>query len=122
MIYLKKYGKCTLYTLLSIIISISILTLLYHFNIISPTINKCLKIISLLICIFINSFILGKKSNKQGYLEGIKLGIIIIIIFLLLALILKLKLKPRVILYYIIILITATLGSMLGINKKKSSK
>ncbi len=119
MTYLKKYGLRLLYTIISILVSILIITTLYYFNIISSATYNILKIVVLLINIFISSFILGKKANNRGYLEGIKLSIMIISILIILSLILNLSLKPRVIIYYLIITSTSIFGSMVGISRKR---
>ena len=121
MTYLKKYGKRLIFTITSIIISLFLLTILYYFNIIGPNLNKVLKIVIILLNIFISSFILGKNTISKGYLEGIKFALIIIPIFIFISLITHSKLELKVILYYIIILITSNLGSMIGINRKKES-
>lgn len=121
MTYLKKYGKRLIFTITSIIIFLFLLTLLYYFNIIGPNLNKVLKIVIILLNIFISSFILGKNTISKGYLEGIKFALIIIPIFIFISLITHSKLELKVILYYIIILITSILGSMIGINRKKES-
>ena len=112
MTYIKKYGLRLLYTIISILLSLLFLTITY----------KILKIIILLLNIFINSFILGTKTTNKGYLEGIKFSLIIISILLILTLLLNLSIKPRIILYYLIIIFTSTLGSMIGINKNKNLK
>lgn len=119
MTYIKKYGKRLLFTMISILLSLLAITLLYYFNIIGQNTNKVLKIITIIINIFISSFILGKNTLKKGYLEGIKLSLIIIPLFIIIAIITSSKLEIKAILYYIIITITSVLGSMIGINKKK---
>ena len=121
MTYLKKYGLRILYTILTIIILLTTITTLYYFNFINNTTYKILKIITLIISILINSYILGKNTISKGYLEGIKLGLLIISIFFILTLITSKSLKLSILLYYLIILITAVLGSMVGINKKKDN-
>ena len=130
MTYIKRYGKRLIFTMISIIISLFssytytslfIVSLLYYFNLISPNINKILKIIIILVNIFISSFILGKSTTSKGYLEGIKLALILIPIFILTSLITSSPLKLKVLIYYIIIFITSILGSMIGINRKKES-
>lgn len=120
MTYIKKYGKRLIFTIISIIISLFILTILYYFNIISSNTNKILKIIIILSNIFISSFILGKNTPSKGYLEGIKLSFLILPIFIIFSLITS-TLKFKVIIYYLIISITSILGSMIGINRKKES-
>lgn len=120
MTYLKKYGLRLLYTIISILASILIITTLYYFNIISSGTYNVLKIVILLINIFISSFILGKKATSRGYLEGIKLSIMIIPLLLILSLVLSLSLKPRVLIYYLIIAVTSIFGGMVGISRKKN--
>ena len=122
MTYIKKYGLRLLYTILSLLISILFLTTLYHYNLINQTTYNILKIIIILTNIFISSFILGQKTKIKGYLEGIKFSLIIIPLFIIIALILDLTIRIRIIIYYIIIFITSTLGSMIGINTKKNKK
>lgn len=116
--YLKKYGKRFIWTTISIIISITILTTLYYFNIINPTIYNYLKVFILLLNIFINSYILGKQTEKHGYLEGIKFSLIMITFFLIITLLTDVEIKLRLLLYYLIISITSILGSIVGISKK----
>ena len=103
MSYLKKYGLRLLYTIISILLSLLLVTSLYYFNIISNNTYKFLKIIIILINIFISSFLLGKKSIKKGYLEGIKLAIIIIPIFFILTLLVNETFNLKNIIYYLII-------------------
>lgn len=119
MTYLKKYGLRILYTIISILLTLLLITTLYYFNIIGQNTYKVLKIIIILLNIFISSFILGKKAENKGYLEGIKLAFIIIPIFLILTILTDEIFKIRYFLYYTIILITSITGGMIGINKKK---
>ena len=115
---IKKYSLRFLFTILSISICLLIITTLYHFDIISSNIYQLLKLIILLGNILISGIILGKKANKKGYLEGIKLGLFMIILFTLITLITGQGLKLKLLLYDSIMLITAILGGMIGINKK----
>lgn len=115
---IKKYLLSIAFTFLSIIVLFLINTVLYYFNIISPNTYNILKIIFLLISVLINSFLLGRKSLRKGYLEGIKISLPIILLFLIITLFNKLF-TPKVLLLYLIILITSSFGSMLGISTKK---
>lgn len=121
MTYLKKYGLHLIYTTISILLSLLLITTLNYFNIISSTVYNILKIIVLLLNLFISNFILGKKAISKGYLEGLKLSIITILLLLIFSFILNLPLQPKIIIYYLIIIGTSVLGSMIGINKKKDS-
>ena len=115
---IKKYSFRFLYTILSIVISLLLITTLYHFNIISSNIYQTLKLIILLVNILISGIILGKKATSKGYLEGIKLGIFMILLCFLITLVTGQDLKIRLLIYDSIILITSILGGMIGINKK----
>ena len=115
---IKKYSFRFLYTILSIVISLLLITTLYHFNIISSNIYQTLKLIVLLVNILISGIILGKKATSKGYLEGIKLGIFMILLCFLITLVTGQELKIRLLLYDSMILITSILGGMIGINKK----
>ena len=115
---IKKYILSMFYTLSTIILLHLINTIIYYFNLLSPTTYNIIKIILLLLSFFINGFFLGRKTLKKGYLEGIKLSLPILIIFLLITLITK-SFKLKVLLLYFIIIITSSFGSMLGISTKK---
>ena len=121
MTYIKTYGLRIIYIFIFIILSLLLTTTLYYFNIINNQTYKILKIIICLLSVFINSYILGKNTLKKGYLEGLKLSLIIIPILFIITIISKKTLKFRIILYYLIILITSIFGSMLGINRKKEN-
>lgn len=116
---IKKYLFSLLTTLATILITLLLITSLYYFNLISPSAYNIIKIIVLLLTLFTNGFLIGKSSSKKGYLEGIKLSIPIIILFLIITLITK-SFTIKVILYYIILILTTSFGSMVGINKKES--
>ena len=111
---LKSIG----YFFLIILISTFLLTLINYFNLLKPNIISILKLIIPILAIFISSYKLGKQSEKKGYIEGIKIGSIIISIFFILVLLLD-KFELKSLLYYLILLITSVLSSMIGINRKK---
>lgn len=121
MTYLKKYGLRLLYTILSIVLSLLILTALYYFNIISNNTYKILKVVLIFLNIFIGSYILGKSSEKKGYLEGLKFSLIIIPVFIITTLLTGQSLQMKSVIYYVIIASSSILGSMVGISRKKES-
>ncbi len=117
-IYLKYLG----FSLIFLLIGLLFISTLYYFNFFSTNTISYIRIIYLLIIIFIMSYILGKNTNKNGYLAGMKFGFLHIILFLVLGLLLfKKDLQLRIILYDFIILFTSILGSMIGINKQKKN-
>lgn len=117
--YLKKIGKSLLYTFSTILIGILIITILNYFNIFSIKLVSISKILILVLAIFVGSFLLGIKSDKKGYFEGIKYGIIISMILAILNLIIYHNFELKDLILYTIIIICSCLGSMVGITKHK---
>ena len=117
--YLKKLGKIIITTLLSIIILGFILTILYYFDIINNNIYNIMKMIIVLLSLFINAFFLGKNSTKYGLVEGLKLGAIFLIIMFIIKIFTSNSFDIRTVIYSIIILLTTSIGSVIGINKKE---
>ena len=115
--YLKRLG----WMVLSIIISLVLIVTLYYFNIISSNIFHILEYSILIINIFISAFILGKCTQKKGYIEGIKYSIVIVFVFCILSLIMGENFNIKMFLYYLIFIITSVLGSMIGISKTKEN-
>ena len=117
---LINYLKSFLYFFIPFIILLFITTLLYYFNLINNNVIKYLKIITLILSTFIGGFKIGKLSNSKGYIKGIILGLIIVFIFFIVSLFTK-SFKVTLIIYYLIIIITTALGSIIGINKNHQS-
>ncbi len=113
--YLKNIG----YVVLSILVSIFIITILNYFKILTGNSVKIFELIILFISLFILGLLTGRKANKKGYLEGIKIGSIMVVIILLLNLIVfKNKFTLLNILYYPLLILTSMIGSMVGITKR----
>lgn len=114
--YLKNIG----YVFLGILVTTIIITLLNYFGLLNGTMLNIISIITITLSILIGGYLTGKKANKKGYLEGIKFGSIVIIIILFLNLIIfKNQFNLTSILYYLLLLFTSTIGSMIGIMRKK---
>lgn len=120
--YLKKIGKFLLTTFISIIALSFVLTIFYYFDIISNNIYNIMKMIIVIGSLFINSLLLGKNSNKYGIVEGLKLGAIFLIIMIIIKLITNSSFDIRTLIYSLIILLTSSVGAVIGINKKESSR
>ena len=118
--FIKNIVFCLGLTSIIILITTFILTTVSYFNIINEIITTTTKMIIPIISVLISGIILGKNSQKKGWLEGLKLGTIISIILLFLNIIgLNNKFKISNILFYGILLLTSIIGSMIGISKKK---
>ena len=89
--------------------------------IMSDNIVSIFKMIIPTIALLIGGYYIGKKSIKKGFIEGLKLGLtfsIIIVIFNFLAF--NNSFEVKYLLFYIILIISAILGSMIGINRKRA--
>lgn len=117
---IKRFTISTTITLLLILVLLFLITAIYYFNIITTKTFSILKLLIILISTFITTFFLGTKTKNKGYIEGLKQGILLIIIFLIPTLITS-NFNLKVLIYYLIILITSSLGSMIGINIKKKN-
>lgn len=119
--FIIKYLKSFMYIFISILVLSIIVGTLNYFNIFSTKVSHVFEVISIIISMFIGGIYLGRKSNKRGYLEGIKMGIVMII-FVLLFSYLAFSITPKLssLIFYAIILISSILGSVIGINKKAS--
>ena len=113
---LKKYLKSYLYLFSSIIILTLILSLLNYFYTF-PT--KIIKLLIPIISILLSSIILGKNTKEKAYLEGLKFTSLYIILSLIISLISKNPFTIKLILSYLLFLITGIIGSMIGIQLKK---
>ena len=109
---IKTYLKYLGFTILSILICLLLISTLYYFNILGSGLVKFLRPLVIFINVFISSYILGKHTEKNGYLEGLKLGGIIIFTFFIISLLLfRNYFQLRLIFYYFIIIFISIFGS-----------
>lgn len=118
-----KYLKTLLYVTIGTFFINLILTLLYYFNIIGANVNSYLKLIFMAIIMITGGLMIGLKADKKGWLEGIKIGgLVICLMFLVSYLGFDKSLNIKSIIYYVLLILSSMLGSMIGINKKSSQK
>lgn len=121
--YLKNLGISFLYTLVILLICTFLTTVLNYFNIMGGKTLSIFKIIILVLSLFSGGFVIGKKSNNKGWLEGLKYGLFILVIsFIFNYLAFDKSFELKNILYYTIILISCIFGSIIGINIRKEKK
>jgi len=115
--YLKKLLKGFLFTIVSFLLLTFIFTTLNYFNIINIKVMEICKIIIPLFSLALSGYIMGKGSEKNGWLEGLKIGLIIVLIIVIGNLIFS-KLILKDFIFYILLLMGSMLGGMFGINRK----
>ena len=91
------------------------------FNLFGIGINKIMLIIITSIVMLVSGFLIGRKSEKKGFISGGILGLIFIFILIILGLFFKTDFNLGRFIYYIILILSSMLGSIIGINKKKSN-
>ena len=117
--YLKKLGKFLLIIFSSILILGLLLNTLYYFDIVNNNIYNIMKMLIVLITLFVSALFFGKSSLKYGFVEGLKLGAIFLLVMIILKLITNSDFDIRTGIYSIIILLTTSVGAIIGINKKE---
>lgn len=121
--YLKNVGIAFIY-IISFLLGLTFISTLFNYiNIFGNTFTNIVKVIIPVVSLFIGGFAIGKRVGKKGWLEGIKLSLIflfILTIFNYLALDMSFSLKTLI--YYLILIISTTFGSMFGVNKYKPEK
>ncbi len=105
-------------SMIFLVVAILFTTILSYFNILNDKILTITQILIILGAILIGSYKQGKKASKRGYLEGLEIGLIYIFIFILLNLIFYNLFNLKNLIYYLLVLITSSLGGMIGISKQ----
>ena len=119
--YLKKVGVSLLISFIPMLLSIFLFTLLEYVGWISNNTFKIFVVIFSLFSFLISGILFGKKMNKKGWLEGIKLSIIEILIIVLANFLFSTTSIKNLIMYAVIFLGT-TIGSIIGVNKSNSAR
>lgn len=118
--YIKKIGISLLF-IIGIILGLTlVLSILNYFNIISGSTLSIFKILICVISLFVGGFIIGKKANKKGWLEGLKLSFIFLIVLMIFNYLAFDNIPNfKNLIYYVIIITSCLFGSIVGINLNK---
>jgi len=120
--FIIKYLKSFLYILISILLLSIFIGTFSYFNILGDNAIKIFEILAIIISMIIGGLYVGKNSTQRGYIEGIKIGIItIIFLFIFNYLAYDNTVTISTLFFYIVIILSSVLGSILGINKKSSN-
>lgn len=117
--YLKKLIKNLLYTFLFFMIFSLLLTVLGYFNIINYQTLAIAKIIIPIISLGLSGLLMGKNATKNGWLEGLKIGLIIVTFLIAFTTIIG-EFSPKKLTFFLILIIATIFGSILGINTKNT--
>ena len=117
--YLELLKKIAWYVGSFAIVCLFLSIIYYYFNISLKLVSTIL-LLFMIGCFFLTGFKGGKKCESKGFLYGIKTGAIFIcVLYVLGGFFFSFKLSLYKIAYYLILLLSCTLGSMFGINTKK---
>ena len=117
---LKSYFKVILIGLLFVMIFAFLLGVLQNFNLFYGKASEVFMFIYMAILFFIIGFLVGKKATHKGYLEGIKISLSLIFILIVInVLFYQTGFSLERTIYYFILILSSTMGSMIGINKKR---
>ena len=117
---LKNYGKTILFFTITIIIISMLFSLFNLGGFMSFNTTSILFIIFMMILFLIIGYKYGKKADKKGYIEGLKIGFSLILVLLFINLIFyNSNFSLERVIYYIILILSSIFGSMIGINKKE---
>ena len=116
---IKNILKSSLYLLVFIIAFTFLISIINYFNLFNYKITNIIKIIIPILSFLLAGYKIGKKSMKNGWLEGLKLSLFISL-FLIIITTINHLFNNEYLIYLIILIFSCTLGSMIGINKKNT--
>ncbi len=113
---MKKYLSVILVPALFFILMPLIFSLINLFDI---EIKKFFYLGSIILMTLVTSIILGLNTPNKAYLKGLILGSIMSAIMFLISLLLRSNISIYTIVYYLIIIVSTMMGSIIGITKKR---
>ncbi|MDD5865457.1 MAG: hypothetical protein PUD07_03080 [bacterium] len=125
MIIIKKHLKTIKYLGIFILTETFLAFFLGFINLlgVSSYITNLLSFLFNITLFFILSFKKGKTTNKKGYIEGLINGFLLVLCLFIFTLIFFIKnISIYTILYYLILISTSIIASILGKNTKKENK
>lgn len=114
--YIINYFKSFLIPIISILIMSIFLSIS---NLLGFKTNKIIILICMIIVMFISGLYYTKNITKKKYLHGLLYGTITCILLFLLSLLFKSNYQYNLVIYYLVLIISSTLGAMLSSLKIK---
>lgn len=118
MIKIKHYLKSIAYFYVILLGYLIVAGLFNYFEIINFKVMSVISFVFMILLFMFMGFYIASKSNKKGYINGLIVGGFNIVLFLFIALIIGENPKLSIGLYYLILLLSSTIGGMFGINYK----
>lgn len=109
------------YFYLSLLLYLLLVSTLNYFNIINYKILSTFSFVFMILLFMYSGFYVAKKSERKGYVNGLIVGGVNIVLILLLSILLGENPEISVGIYFIILLLSSTIGGMFGINFKNKN-
>ena len=117
---IKYYSTSLLVSFVFILILTFIMATFNYFNIIGSNTLSFIKIIIMIISALAGGILIGINTKDKGWLAGIRYAFVFIIFIVLLNYLgYDYGIKLKSLIYYIIIIVSSMIGSMIGINNQK---
>ena len=94
--------------------------ILAFFNIVGVKTYSLVILIIMSITAFISGFLVGRRAKQKGYINGIIFGAVLVFLLFIFSLFGENNYSIHSFIYYLIIILSSTVGSMFGIQKKIS--
>lgn len=89
---------------------------------VNSTITNLMIFVFNILAFFIFGFKTGKKANNKGYIAGLKIGGLFLLILIIINLFSARNFfNITTIIYYVLLILSSTLGGSIGINKKEDT-
>lgn len=78
-------------------------------------------LVVMVITSIISGFFVGRKSTKKGYINGLSFGIMLSLVMFIFSLFFRSKYGLDTLIYFLIIIASSTVGSMIGIQRNEKT-
>lgn len=117
---LAKYYGITLLWFLGFLLGGSIVVSLFYYTFLPSKVVNIFIFLYIGIVFFFFGYKFGLKAEARGFVEGLKISFILVLVLILFNLIFSQQSFSLLrMLYYIVLVFSGTIGSMIGINRKK---
>lgn len=113
----KNILKCFSIGIIFFIFLVLLFTFINYFQLFDDNVIMIFKYIIPIISLVFCGFLVGKRSLKNGWLEGFLFSLCFVSVMLIITIFLN-KFKLNYFLYLLILIISGILGSMFGISRK----
>lgn len=118
----KNFIKCAAVFLGLFIIYVVLISLFSYFDILGGTTLKIINFVVITLFMFLSGFSLATHYENRGYKAGIIMGIINMAILFMISIIVRSEINTNTVVYFLILLLSSSIGGMAGINFKSISK